>query len=248
MNPYLPGISNYCDRWCERCSMSHRCRLFSHQRSIEGAYEEPTAENLINQIERNLFGDSPFQGFKATDFILSLSDGQENPAGNLMGPRENYIDVEQHPLSVASAEYGSAIGQWIEHAGEELEWTARRLEKELQSDMSEEASAHDMVAFEEALEVISWYRFQIGIKLRRALQSQAEEALGLIFGPSDADGSSKVALIGIDRSLIACHRLSIDLPAQTEALDALGAGLESLRVETESTFPEARAFQRPGLD
>ncbi len=35
-NPrFIPGIYNYCDRWCERCEFSHRCAQFamrSHDR------------------------------------------------------------------------------------------------------------------------------------------------------------------------------------------------------------------------
>ena len=29
-NPkFIPGIFNYCDRWCERCAFTARCRTFA---------------------------------------------------------------------------------------------------------------------------------------------------------------------------------------------------------------------------
>ena len=26
---FIPGIYNYCDRWCERCPLTARCRVFA---------------------------------------------------------------------------------------------------------------------------------------------------------------------------------------------------------------------------
>ncbi len=31
---FIPGIYNYCDRWCERCSMSSRCSVFAIDRKL----------------------------------------------------------------------------------------------------------------------------------------------------------------------------------------------------------------------
>ncbi|MFW6245575.1 MAG: hypothetical protein ACOC36_06780, partial [Fibrobacterota bacterium] len=28
-NPIIPGIHNYCDRWCERCTLTSRCSVFA---------------------------------------------------------------------------------------------------------------------------------------------------------------------------------------------------------------------------
>jgi len=37
--PMIPGIYNYCDRWCERCVFSRRCRVFRDVRVMEHAFE-----------------------------------------------------------------------------------------------------------------------------------------------------------------------------------------------------------------
>ncbi len=31
---FIPGIHNYCDRWCERCPFSSRCRAFAIEMTI----------------------------------------------------------------------------------------------------------------------------------------------------------------------------------------------------------------------
>jgi hypothetical protein len=66
--------------------------------------------------------------------------------------------------------------------------------------------------------------------------------------PSDADGSAKIALIGIDRSIAAWAVILKSMPEQEkEILDFL-VQLERLRRQAEQTFPKARAFVRPGFD
>lgn len=64
----------------------------------------------------------------------------------------------------------------------------------------------------------------------------------------DAEGSAKVALIGIDNSLEAWKRLRSHLPEQADPLLDTLAHLDRLRRSIESRFPHARAFKRPGFD
>jgi hypothetical protein len=65
---------------------------------------------------------------------------------------------------------------------------------------------------------------------------------------SDADGSAKVALIGIDRSLAAWSEMLRQLPNEEDQILPLLAALSRLRRDIEATFPDARAFIRPGFD
>ncbi len=36
---FIPGIFNYCDRWCERCMYTHRCRVYVTEKELTEAYE-----------------------------------------------------------------------------------------------------------------------------------------------------------------------------------------------------------------
>jgi hypothetical protein len=66
--------------------------------------------------------------------------------------------------------------------------------------------------------------------------------------PSDADGSAKIALIGMDRSIAAWAVILKSMPEQEKVILDFLVRLERLRRETERTFPKARAFVRPGFD
>src|SRR2546426_11680301 len=50
---FIPGIYNYCDRWCERCPLSHRCLTYATEKfddEEQGADEgDPDARAEDNQ-------------------------------------------------------------------------------------------------------------------------------------------------------------------------------------------------------
>jgi hypothetical protein len=109
--------------------------------------------------------------------------------------------------------------------------------------------AAEAVSVTDACDVIRWYQYQIQVKFARALSSDGERTmLGDEAMLSDALGSAKVALLGIDRSVAAWAVLRQALPDHAdEILDVL-VGLDRLRRAGEARFPDARAFIRPGLD
>src|SRR5687768_2257063 len=36
---FIPGIYNYCDRWCERCGFTSRCRVFADEGKLRARIE-----------------------------------------------------------------------------------------------------------------------------------------------------------------------------------------------------------------
>ena len=63
-----------------------------------------------------------------------------------------------------------------------------------------------------------------------------------------SDGSIKVALIGMDRSISAWRLMQLAAPDKTDSIVPLILALETLRQNTERAFPHARDFIRPGFD
>jgi hypothetical protein len=66
--------------------------------------------------------------------------------------------------------------------------------------------------------------------------------------PKSCDGSAKVALIGIERSIGAWGLLLQHFPDQEDTILDLLSILQKLLRMTEAEFPMARMFYRPGLD
>ena len=107
----------------------------------------------------------------------------------------------------------------------------------------------EMISIDDTVEIIRWYQFQINIKLNRAVESASEEERSESTGhPKDSDGSAKVALIGIDRSLSAWNALLNRFTEHQDQIRHLIELMEDIRKRVEAHFPQARDFVRPGFD
>ncbi len=140
--------------------------------------------------------------------------------------------VDNHPLTRAGKKYANTASDWFR-----------------EFDQTIEISETGML--EDAREVIQWYQYQIAVKTIRALsgcQEELEEDPGIVNLPRDSDGSAKVALIGIDRSIAGWRMMQLSLPERAESVVPLILQLERLRLRLEKSFPEARNFVRPGFD
>jgi hypothetical protein len=84
----------------------------------------------------------------------------------------------------------------------------------------------------------------IPAKLARAMSGTGPD-----LAPSaDAQGSAKVALLSMDRSLRSWAALRSVRPPGDSSAHALITQLTALRHDTERRFPTARRFLRPGFD
>jgi hypothetical protein len=95
--------------------------------------------------------------------------------------------------------------------------------------------------------VVYWFATLIGAKVNRALTGLVEYDGDRSF-PPDHEGSAKVALLSVDRSVTAWRDLmSIGRVSERRAGSFI-ADLEFLREALEMMVPKARDFVRPGLD
>ena len=252
-NPdFISGIYNYCDRWCERCAFSSRCLVFATEKE-DPDLDDPGVRDLSNaKFWRKL--DSIFKGahelirecaqeagidIDAMDTEEAIADEQaetENAAG--------------HQLSVLARNYGGAVDTWFENEVV----AAETLTDEASAQASREATAIDI---QSAVEVIRWYQFFIAAKVFRALMGNDDERDGVYpadnedeINPAqtDANGSAKIALIAIERSLGAWRIMQSCVPDKTDSIAPMMATLENLRCGIEETHPLARDFIRPGFD
>jgi hypothetical protein len=150
-------------------------------------------------------------------------------------------------LHHAASAYWKTAKALLERLRPELTATAAELRVQARLGAGHpEAVAADI---RDALEVVEWYLFFIDVKLQRAVSSRVDRAREGDDGfPSDADGSAKVALVAVDRTIGAWARLRGHFAAEADPILDLLVQLERLRRAIEREFPAARAFRRPGLD
>lgn len=214
-------ISEYCDRWCERCAFTTRC----------AAYAVQAALGMCGDLKE----------------ALQLAVGAPRAVGDSRPPAEfefvKPTPAEQHAVEVAIDEHARRI--------KEAPLTKNAMDVAIAEHrwLHEHAAIRDSAdaVVREAVGVILRHSVFIGGKLARALLGP--EAGGDSGGDpiqNDWNGSAKIALIAIERSESAWRTIA-DATGDLGAA-ALASSLASLGDAVEGAFPFARLFKRPGFD
>ena len=246
---FIPGIYNYCDRWCERCAFTSRCLNYAMGEEEFGGLE---SQDLDNQA----FWDKLHGIFAAT--LKMVKEKAEELGIDLdaidheeMDRQEEQVHkrAKEQPYSKAAMKYVQMVEAWFKSNQGLLEDKSDELQMLAQADIPGTSPADEAVSIRDCLDVIRWYQHQIYVKLCRAATGTIRGELeDLEYAPEDANGSAKVALIGIERSTEAWAGLLPHFPDQEHAILDLLATLQRLLRKVETAFPDARAFRRPGFD
>jgi hypothetical protein len=248
---FISGIYNYCDRWCERCPQTSRCLNYAMG---EEEFIDPKTRDIHNEA----FWIKLSETFRATFELVQEMAASEGidldalDAGEVAEEKRTFQEAaKNHEISRAARAYADMTENWLEGAraffggGEETDPGFQSIPGN-----GEEPEKYGL---EDALEVIRWYQHQIYVKLARAISGQMEEESEIDDEPvqyaKDSDGSAKVALIGLDRSIAAWGIIGRQFPAfRGHDVPAILTHLERLRRSVEKVFPDARGFLRPGFD
>jgi len=219
-NGFIVGIFNYCDRWCDACAFTSRCRLFADAAEIEASLD-PGLKALVEApaLERETAPPPPW----LEELLREMDEALLEPADGA-DLRKPSLPTEHLAIEQRAHDYGLRTYAWLQQR------------KFLSNDPADPQA------------VIVWFHILIGTKTHRALHGLAEDQPEDRDWPADYDGSAKVALLGIDRSHAAWlelieRRVVTDVEAAPFIADLVWLGEVLERV-----FPAARAFVRPALD
>ncbi len=226
---FVPGIYNYCDRWCERCPQTARCLNFSMSQE---KFSDPETHDIRNEA----FWKKLSEVFRETLELLeetgkkwgidlkNLDSVQEDEATT-----GNEEEVANHVVSRTARSYAAIVEDWFKERGELFFFQTT-------------AGADESIEIEEAGEVIRWYQYFIAPKVMRAIRGCMERP------EADSNGSAKIALIAIDRSIGAWGVIPRYNRFYQESVLEIISLLKLLRQAIKETFPGSESFVRPGLD
>jgi len=246
---FIPGIYNYCDAWCERCAFTARCLNYAMGREMEAEVSRS------RDSENEAFWDNLHETFESTmeetedqaaemDFDLDEEELQES----IREQEEIHEAAEAQPCSRTAMRYIEVADTWLQAHEGLLGDKGDKLKSSAPADQPGTEPSSGAAGLQDCLEVVRWYQRQIYVKLRRAATGMIRGALeGNEYDPQDANGSAKVALLGIERSIAAWATLQRRFPDHEDIVLALGT-LKRLLRQVETAFPDARAFRRPGFD
>jgi len=249
-NPeFIKSIYNYCDRWCERCPFTSRCLNFALG---DEQFADPESRDITNK----LFWQKLSETFQVTLDLLKEAAEREGidldslDIEELAGEeRFNEEVAKNHECCRAAKVYSEMVDDWFDSARDIFGQKEDELNLNVLAEIPNVSPFGESDSFEDAVQVIRWYQHQIYVKLMRAIRGDLEEKPEIFDEfPSDSDGSAKVALIAIDRSIAAWGEVRNHYPlSDSDILDLL-VHLDRIRRKVERVFPDAREFIRPGFD
>jgi hypothetical protein len=247
---HIPGIYNYCDRWCERCTFTSRCLSFAMD-------EENDEENETRDLNNEQFWQRISDSFRvALELLHEMAEEQGIDLSEIPESDDESEDIElqhekarEHELAQAAQAYWKMVDSWFDAAAPLFDAQTDLFDLEPMPELEVGDPIEEAARLQEAIEVIRWYQHFLYPKLMRALEGEFGDRPEILDGlPTDSDGSAKIALIAMDCSIAAWGEMLRHFPSQEDEILDLLMHLERLRRKTESFFPDARAFVRPGFD
>lgn len=236
----IAGIYNYCNRWCERCPLGHRCAVNSRH---DG--DEEWLDNLSKKLEdapgaeddSEIFPDeNPEESFFDKENWAQMMEGEPRLPGPDLNLHRHPLALECQQLSAPWTRLLDALEQAWQNRIEAGVWHPTQL--------SEPAA----IAVDNAQEVLLWYQHFFFAKVSRALMGQQETTASVNDWQSDWNGTAKVLLLGVKHCKNAAQALLTHLPELEDQALLLLAALQTWDKNLQKQFPHAGEFIRPGFD
>lgn len=246
---FLPGIYNYCDRWCERCEFTDRCLNYSmFEELTEGKDADELSIEDSLQIVKEIF---ELTHQMITDFAekegIDLSQIDDEKEYDF---EEEFRKVEEHPLSLKAARYFWLVHNWLESRNEFIKTKFQEYVNLTEMGLDEAVQFKNASKLKDALETIRWYYTFIRVKINRAIHTKYFDNLvdDEEFINEQINISAKLALIGCGNSLQAWSFLYEVLEEDEDEFLKILAYLKKLSGEIKKEFPTAESYKRPYFD
>jgi len=249
---HIPGIYNYCDRWCEKCASTSQCLLFSNESKI-ATFEIlnnrlPEAEEIMDELfetgEDDLENEFDWENYSdeedKEDFLFRESDEDEEE----MELEDDDTIEPSNFIEDLSDQYLKQSQVFIKNIDERFNFF---------STPKESITLPQIKKIYDSFETVSWYHAFIFVKIKRASHGKKEylkykDKDLKEFSKYDSDGTAKVAALSIKNSIKALTELQEYLPDYCNELIKLSSLLKRIFNELEREFPDYDKFKRPGFD
>jgi hypothetical protein len=246
----ISGIFNYCDRWCERCTFTSRCAVYEDESEVSSEERDMKNKAFWDRLGQNFLKAKDLLQKVAEESGVDLQTIQVEMQEKERKKERIKHESREHPLSQLTFKYSATGREWLKTQPGMLD-RLDALKTELTLGVeSQEGARKQTITIKDSLAVIQWYLAFIHVKLVRALMGKmsSEPSEREDDYPRDYDGSAKIALIAIERSIHAWSQLFEILPDKEDDFLEILSMLQKIKTMTQEEFPGALAFVRPGFD
>ncbi|MBS4035246.1 MAG: hypothetical protein KGZ85_12325 [Ignavibacterium sp.] len=257
MNKLIPGIFNYCDRWCEKCDYRDRCRLYQTEterniqhilndedpndpeivaRDIKESLED-TLAMLEAQMEIEGVSKEDLEDFEDEDskyFIDDFDDeqGEVTESGQIVRT--------PHPLSLLADDFFKNVMAYFD-----------KKKPSFYQNSEDDEPVNDPIY--EELKILMWYSPQIAVKTRMCAGSKAKiedvkDKDEIEFETEMMNVNSRIAFTGLEKCLTSLQKIyNVEIDFQDDVLSLL-ALIKKMKVDFAAEFPAVHTFKRPYFD
>jgi hypothetical protein len=274
---FIPGVFNYCDRWCEKCRFIRQCRVGCIEADeVVEENDDPASEQVEGKedVFRRLMAMAPRaragvdpdaededddaaaeeddeddEGFEIDPAALEITD--EDMEEFDKKEEETSARVDAHELSMLSDAYMEFCDEWIESRDTLLK--GKGIDLSRRPGQQWVALPPEMLVLQEAVEEVAWFRTMLPVKTDRCVRGKLEdpgfmERIGPDPQQSDENGTAKLVLHILDRCETAWQTIAELLPSEADAAVPILELLRRHRALIKAEFPDAMKFIRPGFD
>ncbi|REG90670.1 hypothetical protein [Algoriphagus antarcticus] len=240
---FIPGIHNWCDRWCERCAFTARCRVFER----EQIRDLKSPEDFWNALSENFKETLEMLHAMAEEHGIDIDHIIEDSKNDTSLEEEDKM-LDEHPLSMITDQYLFEGKDWLESS--KINGYLEELARQVNLGLMQVSEAQAQKAkIDEALEVIKWYLFFIHVKSKRVLNDLSGDFWEEYPEEEKSyNGSAKIAMISMERSMQAWKMLLDVMEDEQDSILSLLVLLEKSRKLLTALVPKYDQFIRPGFD
>ncbi|MGJ3233618.1 hypothetical protein [Marivirga sp.] len=245
----IPGIHNWCDRWCEKCSFIARCAVGVQELDLIEEEQKGNKPDFWEGINEQFTKSIQLIDELAKEKGIDLDDIPDEEWDKINKEREEKeLEGENHPISKLAGKYPQDCQNILNDNfvkgkfDSEIQKLELELEKEAKTKIKE---------LKEAVDIIRWYMFFIPAKSKRLMMENLDtEFEDAEFPPEERsyNGTAKITLIAIERSISSWGLLLQTYPEHQDEVLSVLALLQKLQKMIHTEFPDALSFIRPGFD
>jgi len=242
---FIPGIYNYCDRWCERCPFTHRCQNFQDQPNLKMFEENFDEQDFLEAIQDSLRNAVKILEDTVKEKGLDWDEIENSSATeNFSFDDPNYTHA-QRVLQEKSKQYYLKANEWLEVNENILKEKEAEINQKNKLGINVDQEANELT---EAFDFIYHYLHFIHTKIKRATNGLHDSWIMEQPIQNDANGTAKVTLIAVERSIRGWGIIRNAIPESEDEVLQFLVMLSQILKGIKKEFPKVDEFIRPGFD
>lgn len=239
----IPSIFNYCDRWCEKCRFTSRCTSYLMQQEAiakHPEFEEDWAAAVSYHFKKAISMMMEYAEEQGIDLTQISDDDYTEPKP------DPTIEARKAATKKIIKKYEKLARTWQAEHLETLKEQGKAWIKQHEMGINAEA---EFLTVRDALDIIRWYQYFIGVKTSRAYSNLKDTAYIKQYPiQNDGNGSAKIAIVAAEKSLGAWEIMRTYFPDNKDSILDIMLQLDRITKRIKSEFPNAMNFIRPGFD